>query len=601
MALDGLTLAGIVFELRQRLVGGRIERIYQPEARDLDLRIRAAGESFRLRVSADPTAPRLLLARGERPPAPAEPPAFCALARRHVEGGRIRYIRQTGLERVVRIGIESRNDVGDVVWYDLVVEIMGRHSNAILVRHEDGALREEEGQARGRIVDALVRVTPGMSRHRLVLPGQAYVPPPEQGKIDPREERREDFLQWAKEAGDTLDPHALLARYQGIGPVAAKEIFWRAGEGQEQEKKADSGFPERLWEAFSTLFEDVVAGRFTPCIGHDESGRPKAVSCTFLNHMAAAGRVVPFPTVNEAVESFYESRLATEMSSREAAHLASAVRAVLDGIQQKIRRWEEQRREAEGAEQLRRWGELLTAYMHTVPRGAKEVAVPDPYSEGEPWITIPLDPERTPSENAQALFRQYQKHKKTLQVVSEYLEQAQREVEYLESVLVAIEQAEDGELEEIREELLQQGILRPKRETVRKRDEPAAPMHFVSSDGIDILVGKNNRQNDLLTMKIAGKQDTWLHAQHIPGSHVIIRSREVPPRTLEEAAHLAAYYSKARHSGSVPVDYTLVKHVWKPNGARPGFVLYDHQRTIFVTPDPTLPERLRVRPGKPRG
>ncbi|MDI3327091.1 MAG: NFACT RNA binding domain-containing protein [Alicyclobacillaceae bacterium] len=590
MALDGFTLAAVAAELRDRLVGGRVERIYQPGPRDLEIRVRAGGQSRRLWISADPEAARIHTVEGLRVPGSGDPPPFCALIRRHLEGGRIRYIRQVGLERVLRIGVESRNDLGDPVWYDLVVEIMGRHSNAVVVRHEDDSVREREGPPAGRILDALVRVVPGMSRHRVVLPGQAYVPPPEQHKIDPRAESEEQFRRWQASLGRRPEPADLIRRYQGIGPVLAEEIAWRAN------RDAPPGGGD-FWTVFREMVEDLSAGRFRPCVAlSPEGGPPKAVSAVYLSHLSSRGPVEVFDSANEAVERFYASRLEEEGPRRAARNLAAVVREALKNLEARIRQWEEQLREAEDAERYRRMGELLTAYLHTVPRGASEVTVPDPYSEeGRPTV-IPLNPEWSPAENAQALFRQYQKRKRTREVVGGYLEQARRDAEYLESVLVSLENAEGEELEEIREELQQQGFLKSRKPAGRKREAAADPLHFVSSEGIDIYVGRNNRQNDWLTLKMAHKNDTWLHAQQIPGSHVVVRSRNVPPKTLEEAACLAAYYSKARHSANVPVDYTLVKHVWKPNGARPGFVLYDHQRTVFVTPDPALPERLRARP-----
>ncbi|MDI3257153.1 MAG: NFACT family protein [Kyrpidia sp.] len=506
MALDGLTLAGIAMEL-QILVGGKVERIYQPEARDLDIRIRTAGQSVRILASADPSAPRVHLIHGRRSPAPSEPPAFCALARRRLEGGRIRYIRQVGLERTLRVGIESRNEIGDPQWYDLVVEVMGRHSNVILVAHEDPALRDEEGPARGRVIDAVARVTPGMSRHRVVLPGQPYVPPPEQHKIDPRRETRASFFAWAASCDPSPAPGHLVARYQGIGPAAAEELVRRARALHPAPTPASESppSPEALWQVLSGVAADLLAGRFEPCVAYDNSGAPKAVSALFLRHLALCARVVPFGTVNEAVESFYADR-SVRPPSGESGALAAAVRNALEGLEHRIARCQAQLRQAEEADQLRQWGELLTAYLHAVPRGVREVSLPDPYSETGGPVTIPLAPELSAAENAQALFRRYQKLKRTRQVATEYVERARRDVEYLESVLVALEHAEGDELEEIRDELAQQGILRPRRRAEKQRgirDEGGAPMHFVSSDGIDIFVGKNNRQNDRLTTKIA--------------------------------------------------------------------------------------------------
>ncbi len=594
VAVDGLTLAGIMTEI-QILEDGRIERLYQPEDRDLEIRIRLPGRSIRLRISADAGAARLHTVEGERPPSSGDPSPFLALARRRLEGGRVRYIRQVGMERIVRIGVESRSDLGDPEWYDVVVEIMGRHSNIILVAHEDDEIRGEEGPARGRVVDAIVRVSPGISRHRLVLPGRPYIPPPEQHKIDPREETWEGFLRWVGSRGADLTAKDLMGRYQGIGPAAAEEWMHRALKRASEDNR--EAFSQALWAAISQSAAEVSAGRFAPCIAYDGNGTPKLVSGIYLHHWESRGRVVPFETVNAAVATFYADRM-DRAASGLAKSLTTVVRGALSALEHRMARWNEQLQQAAEADQWRRYGELVTAYLHVVPRGAREVTLPDPYSETGGTVTVPLDPGLSPADNAQQFFRRYQKLKRTLEVVTDHLEQARRDAEYLESVLVALEHADEQELEEIQEELRGQGFLRARRrggaKPREKRDQAGSPMHFISSEGIDIFVGKNNRQNDELTTKTAHKQDTWLHAQNIPGSHVVIRSREVPPKTLEEAARLAAYYSKARHAGTVAVDYTLVKHVWKPTGARPGFVLYDHQKTVFVPPDPALAERLRA-------
>ncbi|OUM99793.1 MAG: hypothetical protein BAA02_00855 [Paenibacillaceae bacterium ZCTH02-B3] len=584
MSLDGLAIRALVHEL-QAWKGALITKIYQPIEFDLVLHLRGAAGTGRLLVSANPSLPRMHLTERTREN-PQEPPMFCMLLRKHCEGGAVEAIRQRGLERIVEIDIRHRNELGDPVLKRLVVELTGRNSNIILL-----------DPASGTIHDAIRRVTPAISSYRTVLPGGNYVPPPPQNKRDPLEESETGFREAmgglpADGAPADLE-RTLVGAYAGIGPLLAREIVHRAG-----------GKSAELWNAFRAVMRDAADHRYHPVIVHAPDG--KTVFSVFdLTHLTGDKR--SFPGVQACMETYFRDKAEREYVRQRTAELVRVVSGEIARNERRIARLRETLEEAREADKYRRYGELLTAHLHAVTRGDERAEVVDYYDEAQPVVSIPLDPQLSPSENAQRYFRKYAKLKNSVAAATKQLEEAEAEIRYLESVLQALETAGPEDIAEIREELAAQGYIRGDRpsgaggKNGKKKNGRPAVLSFVSSEGVPILVGKNNTQNDYLTCRLAAPGDTWLHAKDIPGSHVVIRGSSFGEATLREAAMLAAYYSRARHSGNVPVDYTLIRHVRKPSGARPGFVIYDRHKTLFVTPDEAVIRDLAASSGASGG
>lgn len=595
MAFDGIVLRALTHELQQKLVGGRVDKVYQPLSRDLLLLIRNQGQNYRLLISANPTYPRIYLTERYKGQNPAEPPMFCMLLRKHLEGGRITGLEQIGNERILHIFIENRDELGDLTDKLLIVEIMGRHSNIILI---DPVTR--------RILDGVAHVNFGTSRHREVLPGRTYVEPPEQGKLSPFKEHKSGYMEKRQISDVPLDKFLVLT-YSGISPLLGKELAHRRYRTENDERAFSAPTsggeltpslqaPEEEWPFFAEFFEPLRRHQYRPTLVLEQDGKPAAFSAVPLTHVQ--GTVQEWDSMSACMETFYEEKSWRDTLRQKAGDIERVLHSELDKNRNKLVKFAEAIRAASNAETHRIWGELLTASLHQLQKGQTAGRVINFYDEAMAEIEIPLDPQLSPQENAQAYFKKYNKVKKSVPILQEQIQQAKEQIDYLESVLQLIRTANLSDLKEIREELEQEQILKPsgKSNPLRKKKREVRPERYVSSDGIDIYVGKNNQQNDFLTMKLAHSADTWLHTKDIPGSHVIIRAKEVPDTTLREAAMLAATYSKASESSRVPVDYTLVKHVWKPNGAKPGMVLYEGQKTLYVNPDPALAERLRAKP-----
>ncbi|GMA58835.1 hypothetical protein GCM10025858_33380 [Alicyclobacillus sacchari] len=515
---------------------------------------------------------------------------FCMLLRKHLEGGRIVGVEQQGWDRVIELHIESIDELGDVRLYSLVCEMMGRHSNVILCRTSDSG---SQG-----VVDAIVRVTEAMSRHREVLPGCTYVPPQAQPKQAIEDLTKGSFA--AVDADHWLSrPNVMLIveRLSGVGPVSAREILFRAS----HMSTLDAG--EAVLRSAEELIASVEKGTERPSVAIDEMGR--AVECApFL--VTHRNRYADCPDMSEAIrrrfadtgEVLYHSRLQDE--------LVRVVADQMDRLRGKRVKLEASLADSADEERYRVQAELLTAYAYVVQKGASRVELPNYYRDGE-MLQIELDPALDAIANAQRYFKLATKRKRAQTAVAQQMEETERDLAYLEAVMQSLADTSLDNLEQIRRELISQGFLTAKaqrrqagsrrgRETAR--DPEGKPAAYLSEDGFVIRVGRNNLQNDRLTLRASAKHDLWLHVKGEPGSHVVIergRAERIPESTIEEAALLAAYFSRARDSATVPVDITEVRNVWKPNGARPGFVLYDQQRTLFVTPDRTEVESILQR------
>ncbi len=569
MAFDGIVTRAVTEELK-KLTGGRITKIHQPHDSDIVLVIRAQGGNHKLLLSANPTYPRFHLT-SEEFTNPQEAPMLCMLLRKHCEGGMIEAIAQVEMERIVHIDVKSRDELGDVTRKRIVVEIMGKHSNIILLDAQTNV-----------ILDSAQHVSHAISQYRQVLPGKTYVAPPDQGKLNPLHTSEQEFLQRMDWNGGRLDKQ-IVDTYSGVSPLIAREILFRA----------DLATRDRLWSAFSGLFGQIRQHQYRPTsVIYKEKAYFSVVPLTHLE----GGQATPFGSVSECLQNYYQEKSRRDVVKQKVHDLIRIVTTEKQKNEKKIEKLKLTLVEAKDAERFRLYGEFITAHLHQIKRGDTLLSVVNWYDENGATIDIPLDPLLTPSENLQAYYKRYNKAKNSLQIVAEQIGKAQEEIAYLDGLLVQLELATLQQAEEIREEMAEQGYVRMRgkqRQMKKKKDQRPELEQFTSSEGIAILVGKNNRQNDYLTNKLAAASDTWLHTKDIPGSHVVIRSREFSEQTLQEAAMLAAYFSKARESSQVPVDYTLVRHVKKPSGAKPGFCIYEQQRTLYVTPDESIVQRLK--------
>lgn len=588
MAFDSLVMAAVAQELADLLIGGRLEKIQQPSAHEIIMVIhtRERGKQ-RLLLSAHAQDARIHLT-SQAFVNPLNPPIFCMVLRKHLEGGRVRALEQVGLERILKIAIDSRDELGRPAEKLLLCEIMGKHSNILLV-----------DPANNTIVDGIHRYSHAVSRYREVLPNRPYLPPPSQGKVDPRELSEEDFKSLLLASNwDSSVANALLQKIAGLGPQICRELVVRAGLPIDYAVEHCGDYEmTKLWEQLQWICAMLKEGNFEPTLLLDRRGLPVDFAAVNLSHLRANRRETA--DISEILDQYYRKITQVRLLENEQHSLLQIVRKEISRLKKKCDLHRQSLASAEKAEKYRIYGELLTANLYRIEQGPEAVVENFYHPTGEK-ITIPMDANLTPSQNAQAFFKKYLKAKNTREAVINHLAQAEAELGYLEAVETAVLQAQDMEaLAEIRSELEEQAYLKPRSQQgkgkAKKEQVRPQPLSFISSNGLSILVGKNNKQNDYLTLRLAADDDIWLHTKDIPGSHVIIRrgqNQDIPEQTLLEAASLAAWFSKARHAGKVPVDYTQRRHVRKPRGAKPGMVIYDHQQTLMVVPSEELVEQL---------
>ncbi len=567
MSFDGMFTYGMTHELNSRIAGGRITRVHQPFKHDVIFHIRANGKNHKLLLSAHPSYSRAHITN-QAYENPSEPPMFCMLLRKHIEGGFIEKIEQAGLDRIMIFRIKSRNEIGDETVRTLYVEIMGRHSNIILTDGE------------GAIIDGLKHLSPSMNSYRTVLPGYDYKLPPAQEKISPLAADEEDILRYLSFQEGRLDQQ-IVRHFSGVSPLFAKEAVHRAGLANK------ITLPKTLTE----MFHAVKDCRFTPNI--TTAAGKEYFYLLSLTHVNGEERT--FHSLSELLDRFYFGKAERDRVKQQAQDLERFVANERKKNANKIKKLEKTLDYSENAKEFQLYGELLTANLYMLKKGDKEANVINYYDEESPTVAIPLNPNKTPSENAQMYFTKYQKAKNSVEVVKEQIRLAEEEIAYFDQLIQQLSSASTKDIHEIREELVEGKYLRPKQQRGQKKQKQHVPVleQYESSQGLTILVGKNNKQNEYLTTKAAARDDVWFHTKDIPGSHVVIKSSDPDEQSILEAAAIAAYFSKAKDSGSVPVDYTKIRHVKKPNGAKPGFVTYDSQHTVFVTPDADLVIRLK--------
>jgi len=576
MAIDAICLQAVVRELRPQLTGLRVDKVQQPARDQIILLFRGK----RLLLNAGAGAPRIQLTETVRDN-PAEPPMFCMLLRKHLAGARVADITQPPLERLVRVELDASDELGRTGRRTLVLEAMGRRSNLILLDGE------------GRIVDSLRRVDADMSAQRQVLPGLYYQPPASAGRLPVTEETEEGFAARfaAAPAEKTLDGF-LLDSYFGLSPLMARELAFRAA-GDTDTRVFQLGGPAPLWQALEDFLSRVRENRFTPvCLLRD--GKPLDFACVPVGQYGAAVETAVYDSFSALLDAFYEARERQERTRQRGADLLRAASTARDRLRRKLAQQEKEYAATQERDKLRIQGDLITANLYRMERGQVKLECENYYADNAP-VTVPLDPLLTPQQNAAKYYKRYTKAKTAEKYLREQMELARRDLEYLESVLAEISQAEtEQDFLDIRSELREAGFLR--KQGKKEKSRPAAPWEFRTSGGFRVQVGRNNRQNDKLTLKDADRRDIWLHTQKIHGSHVILRcgGRVPSEEDVAEAAMLAAWFSQARESGNVPVDCTEVRNVKKPAGARPGMVVYTTYRTVNVTPDGKTVERLKA-------
>ncbi len=580
MAFDGITIANIVSEMKKELIGGRLYKIAQPEEDELLLTVKQPNGQKRLLISADASLPLIYLTTANKP-SPMTAPNFCMLLRKHLQNGRITAVSQPGLERIVRIEIEHLDEMGDLRSKTLVVEIMGKHSNIIFCDNDT-------------IIDSIKHISAAVSSLREVLPGKPYFIAGTQDKQNALDTDFEGF-RTALAARPLPAFKAVYSCFTGISPVLAQELCCEAGVDGERPTAAltDSDY-RNLYQAFAGMVSSVQEERFTPNIAYTH-GRP-AEFCALPLTMYGFGRpeessspsdrTVSFPSMSALLECYYAEKSALTRIRQKSTDLRRIVQTSLERNVKKYDLQLRQIKDTEKRETYRIYGELLNTYGYDAQPGAKALEVLNYYT-GEP-VTIPLDPTLSATENAKRYFEKYGKLKRTNEALSQLTLEVKAEIDHLESVSAALDIAlYEEDLTQIKEELTESGYIRRKG-GAKKQKVTSKPYHYISSDGFHIYVGKNNFQNDELTFKFATGNDWWFHAKQMPGSHVIVKTEnaaELPDRTFEEAARLAAYYSRGRGQEKVEIDYIQKKHVKKPGGGKPGFVVYYTNYSMAIDSD----------------
>lgn len=554
MPFDGIVTYAITEELKQEIQGGRINKIYQPTATELYLTIRNHRRNYTLLLSIHPSYARLHLT-DHLVRNPAEPPTFCMHLRKHIGGAIIEQIEQNDLERIVSFRFNTINEIGDRETKTLVVEIMGRHSNVLLLNN-----------TQTKIINCLKHVPPFQNRYRSLVPGADYRRPPQQEKLDLLTANSKSFVQKLDFNAGKLDKQ-VVQHIAGISGIVGIEMI----------NRVNLGAQAAYQDAYEKLQLQVLNHAFEPAIYRKPKEDFHVLS---MEHLAEKE---DFATANAMADAFYVNKAERDRVKQRVKDVSRIVKNELDKNIRKKAIHEKTLKKAAKKADYQILGELLTAHMHQVQKGDESVKVIDYYDPEQKERTITLKTDKTPSENAQLFFKQYRKLQAAEKKAATEMKKTEQEIIYLEDVLQQLDNARDEDVEEIREELAEEGYVKQQKQRKKKKQRPQ-PDQYVSSDGTTIYVGRNNKQNEYVTQKVAHKNDIWLHSLDIPGSHVVIKHENPSEATLEEAAILAAYYSKARQSASVPVDYTAVRYVKKPSGAKPGFVTYTDQKTLYVTP-----------------
>ena len=567
MALDGVFLKQLVDDIKPSLLYSKIDKITQPEKDELIIALRKNKDNNKLLISASSTFPRMHFTEMPKKN-PMQPPMFCMVLRKHLSNGKIININQINGDRIVVLTIENLNELGDNVTYSLIIEIMGRHSNISLVN-----------DTTGKIIDCIKHISSDVNSYRLLLPGAKYIYPPSTNKLDPYNFTYEDFSNFI--SNNSLEFNDKFAQnvFTGVSHKLSKYYY-----NHLKEKNIDRKI---LFSESKNLFEFINNNKTFIAI-KDSSDKLRDFYCTNLDNDPC--NIITYDNASKLLDSYFYKKDKQDRINNKAHYLSKLINTNIDRCNKKYKVLKKTLDECKTKENFKIYGDLLTSYIYTIQKGQKFAKINNFYSENNELVEIPLDENKTPSENIQLYYKKYNKLKKSEISALEQIEKNEKEIEYLNSVSLLLQQSDNyEEIEEVRKELIEEGYIKYKKNISKKKNSTVKPLHYISSDGFDIYVGKNNIQNDYLTLKFADNNNLWFHTKNIPGSHVIIKGFNPPESSILEAASLAAYYSKGRESSNVPVDYTLIKYVKKPNGAKAGMVIYTTNKTIYVTPtEPTL-------------
>ncbi len=582
MALDGILLNLAKKEILDGAQFGRVEKIHQPSREELVIHLRTKSGAKKLLLSVRANSPRIHFTQ-HAPENPATPPMFCMLMRKRLVNASLVDIRQSELDRVLYIDFDATNEIGDRVKLTLSIEIMAKHSNIILFDEE------------GKIIDALKRVDLSQSTVRQILPGFRYTSPPPQNKLNILEHSTDNIISQIKTFETKTLSSAILSSLQGVSPLTSREL---AGEFSEYfvDEVSDAGF-EALKDKIDNLRQIVETGNAVAFMLKDETGKPVDFSFMPINQYGAKYTSEEKPSFSELLDEFYFECDRLDRTRQKAQDLVKFLGSAIARISKKINLQQVELKQCADREQLRISAELINANLYRLEKGAAFYDLENYYDENKP-IRIKADPSKTPAANAQKYFKDYRKAKTAEAMLTELIEQGQTDLQYLETVADSLDRAStQAEIEEIRNELVVSGFMKFKKKNNQKQPKLLPPMKYMTSDGFRVLVGRNNMQNDKLSLKTASKADMWLHTQKIPGSHVIIVSdnKEISDDAIVEAAEIAAYHSKARDAKLVPVDYTYVKHLKKPQGAPPGKVIYHIYYSVNVTPNKEKIDKMEVK------
>ncbi len=588
MALDGIVLKGMQKEMTERLVSGRIDKIYQPEKDEIILSVRAFAKTHKVLISASSSNPRILFST-EQKENPPNPYMFLMILRKHIAGGKITRIETVDYDRVLIIYVESLNELGDMSEKKLIIEIMGKHSNIILVNDS------------GIILDSIKRINHSISRVREILPNKRYELPINNERFNPEKVDFKLFEEKIKEDGKVDLYSFFINTFNGISPSLCNEICYRAncnnsnylGQLSDEDIK-------NLYKCFNDIFTQIKNEDFRPNAVYDEKYILRDFSVIDLTFMGNT-HIKRFNSCSDMINYFYYEKDKKERLNQRSIDIRKVLQTNSQRVAKKIDILNKSIKDSENRDIYKRKGELITSYIYMIEKGMKDITVVDFYDEEGKEVTIKLDENLSPSENAAVYFKKYNKKKSTMEHAQKLLKSAEKDLDYIESILYQLHaQATLDDIEEIRDELIEYGLL--KKRTTKKKKQNARiskPLHFLSSDGYEIYVGKNNLQNDELSMRTADETDLWFHTQKIAGSHVIVRTNgknvnDLPDNTVVEAGMIAAYFSKAKTSTNVCVDYTEVKNLKKPKGSAKGFVVYNTNYSVYVNPSETFIRKLML-------
>ena len=591
MALDGLVIHSLVDELSSKLLGGKIDKVHQPEDDEVVLYIRNNKENYKLVLSCSSSNPRVYIANDYKKENPKKAPMFCMLFRKYIQSGNIVNISQVGFERIIKISVDSLDELKEKTTKNIYIEIMGRHSNIILTHNADN-----------KIIDSAKRIPTSVSRARQILPGLTYELPPSQEKLNPLNNISEDEFTKALSSYNGPLFKSIYSKFLGISPIVSKEVCFRANLNENSNIcELSNNKLNTLYKEFSSLFNDIRNNNYSPCIVLNEK-IDKVIDFSCINlSLYNQLKFITKESMSSILEDYYKTKDIKDRIHQRTSDLRKSISIKLERLYHKQQKQEQELKEAENADEYKLKGELLTAYIYMIQKGMKDIEVQNFYDPNYENITINLKENLTPSENSQRYFKKYNKLKTAKKEITSQMDISKEEIDYLENILLNIDNCENlAELQDIKDELISLGYAKSPGKLKSKKELnklTTSPHEFISSDGFRILVGKNNKQNDHLTLRIADPDDIWMHTKNIPGSHVIIKcaGKEVPEETIYEGAMLAAYFSKGKMSAQVPVDYTKKKHVKKPSGSKPGMVIYETNSTMYVTPTEEVVASLKVK------